>query len=416
MAPTACLRTPFFPARARSTNATPFSPHRRFSLKCSASNGDNSNPNSISISPTSPPRLTVSDGVESVDVNGLRRPPAPASVPAARDPHWLPRPLTSADVMEVDGKGLKVAYQVDNLREFGYGVKLRVVLERTAKQQQRRRTRIVRLCPVSTSTLHFRLQLAARVAHSCVTEMPTAYGHAVQNWVADRAVLPLENSLGGSIHRNYDLLLRHSLHIVGEVRLAVRHCLLANPGVKIENLKSAMSHPQVNCLVDLSLLLSLLLVFIGEHMLQDTGAIASSLAAKLYGLDVLAENIQDDKDNVTRFMMLAREPIIPRTDKPFKTSIVFSLEEGPGQLFKALAVFALRDINLTKIESRPHKERPLRVSDDCSSLLKNFDYLFYVDLEASMADPKTQNALGNLKEFATFLRVLGSYPTDVNEP
>ncbi|ONL96851.1 Arogenate dehydratase/prephenate dehydratase 2 chloroplastic [Zea mays] len=386
MAPTACLRTPFFPARARSTNATPFSPHRRFSLKCSASNGDNSNPNSISISPTSPPRLTVSDGVESVDVNGLRRPPAPASVPAARDPHWLPRPLTSADVMEVDGKGLKVAYQVDNLREFGYGVKLRVVLERTAKQQQRRRTRIVRLCP------------------------------AVQNWVADRAVLPLENSLGGSIHRNYDLLLRHSLHIVGEVRLAVRHCLLANPGVKIENLKSAMSHPQVNCLVDLSLLLSLLLVFIGEHMLQDTGAIASSLAAKLYGLDVLAENIQDDKDNVTRFMMLAREPIIPRTDKPFKTSIVFSLEEGPGQLFKALAVFALRDINLTKIESRPHKERPLRVSDDCSSLLKNFDYLFYVDLEASMADPKTQNALGNLKEFATFLRVLGSYPTDVNEP
>jgi len=244
--------------------------------------------------------------------------------------------------------------------------------------------------------------------------------------VADRAVLPLENSLGGSIHRNYDLLLRHSLHIVGEVRLAVRHCLLANPGVKIENLKSAMSHPQAlaqceHTLTELGIEhreavddTAGAAKFVAEEMLQDTGAIASSLAAKLYGLDVLAENIQDDKDNVTRFMMLAREPIIPRTDKPFKTSIVFSLEEGPGQLFKALAVFALRQINLTKIESRPHKERPLRVSDDC--LLKNFDYLFYVDLEASMADPKTQNALGNLKEFATFLRVLGSYPTDVNEP
>uniref|UniRef100_A0A453AJ42 ACT domain-containing protein n=1 Tax=Aegilops tauschii subsp. strangulata TaxID=200361 RepID=A0A453AJ42_AEGTS len=99
-----------------------------------------------------------------------------------------------------------------------------------------------------------------------------------------------------------------------------------------------------------------------------------------------------------------------------QTSIVFSLEEGPGQLFKALAVFALRKINLTKMESRPHKKRPLRVADDNSTPLKHFDYLFYVDFEASMADPNAQNALSNLKqEFATFLRVLGSYPTDVTE-
>ncbi|CAN6289799.1 unnamed protein product [Urochloa humidicola] len=389
MAPTACLRLPFLPARARSAKPAATSPSpRRHSLKCSAANGDNSIP------PTSPLRATVADGVESVDVNGLRRPLTPISgltVPGARDPHWLPRPLTSADVMEANGKGLKVAYQG---------------------------------CPGAYS------EAAARKAYPNCETVPcehfdTAF-QAVQNWVADRAVLPLENSLGGSIHRNYDLLLRHSLHIVGEVRLAVRHCLLANPGVKIENLKSAMSHPQAlaqceHTLTELGIEhreavddTAGAAKFVAEQMLQDTGAIASSLAAKLYGLDVLAENIQDDKDNVTRFMMLAREPIIPRTDKPFKTSIVFSLEEGPGQLFKALAVFALREINLTKIESRPHKERPLRVSDDC--LLKNFDYLFYVDLEASMADPKTQNALGNLKEFATFLRVLGSYPTDVNEP
>jgi len=314
-------------------------------------------------------------------------------VPSSRGPISQPRPLTSADLMEPSGDGLKVAYQG---------------------------------CPGAYS------ESAAKKAYpSCHTEpceyFETAF-QAVEGCLADRAVLPLENSLGGSIHRNYDLLLRHRLHIVGEVRLAVRHCLLANQGVKIENLQSAMSHPQA--LAQCEQTLTKLGIehkeavddtagaakLIAEQKLQDTAAVASSLAAELYGLDILAENIQDDTDNVTRFMMLAREPIIPRTDKPFKTSIVFCLEEGPGQLFKALAVFALRKINLTKMESRPHKKRPLRVADDnCSAPLKHFDYLFYVDLEASMADPNAQNALGNLKEFATFLRVLGSYPTDVSE-
>ncbi|EMS60872.1 Arogenate dehydratase/prephenate dehydratase 2, chloroplastic [Triticum urartu] len=273
---------------------------------------------------------------------------------------------------------------------------------------------------------------ATRTLTSTSTDS-TQIQQAVQNWIVDRAVLPLENTLGGSIHRNYDLLLRHELHIVGEVRLAVRHCLLANRGVKIGNLRNVISHPQAlaqceHTLTELGIEHRQAVddtagaaKLVAEQMLQDTGAVASSLAAELYGLDILAENIQDEKVNVTRFMMLAREPIIPRVDKPFKTSIVFSLEEGPGQLFKALAVFALREINLTKyvdvkIESRPHKKRPFRVADDAfSTRVKYFDYLFYVDLEASMADPKTQNALRNLEEFATFLRVLGSYPTDVSE-
>ncbi|KAH9700843.1 Arogenate dehydratase/prephenate dehydratase 2 [Citrus sinensis] len=230
-------------------------------------------------------------------------------------------------------------------------------------------------------------------------QFDTAF-EAVERWLVDRAVLPIENSLGGSIHRNYDLLLRHRLHIVGEVKFAVRHCLLANPGVKVEDLKRVLSHPQAlaqceNTLTKLGLVREAVDDTAGAaKQLKDTGAVASSSAAAIYGLNILAEDIQ--------------------------TSIVFSLEEGPGVLFKALAVFALRQINLTKhfyvflnqIESRPLRNQPLRSSDDNSGFGKYFDYLFYVDFEASMADQKAQNALRHLKEFATFLRVLGSYPID----
>jgi arogenate/prephenate dehydratase len=249
---------------------------------------------------------------------------------------------------------------------------------------------------------------------------------AVELWLVDRAVLPVENSLGGSIHRNYDLLLRHRLHIVGEVQLAVHHCLMAMPGVQVGELQRVVSHPQA--LAQCEQTLTKLGVtreavddtagaaqFIAAHDLRDVGAVASARAAEIYGLEVLMDGIQDDLDNVTRFLMLAREPVIPRTDRRFKTSIVFTLEEGPGVLFKALSVFALRELNLTKIESRPQRKRPLRVVDDSNKgTAKYFDYLFYIDFEASMADVRAQNALGHLQEFATFLRVLGSYPMDLS--
>ncbi|KAM3313999.1 hypothetical protein ACQJBY_033090 [Aegilops geniculata] len=323
-------RLPFLPARTRSAVAASSSPSSssplpRRSIKCSSS----TNANSAPLPSTSrQPRAPVADAVGSADLNGLRAPPIPVAdspLPAYRDPHGLPRPLTSADLMESSGEGLKVAYQ-------GF--------------------------PGAYS------EAAAKKAYPNCQTVPcehfdTAF-QAVQNWIVDRAVLPLENTLGGSIHRNYDLLLRHELHIVGEVRLAVRHCLLANRGVKIGNLRNVISHPQAlaqceHTLTELGIEHRQAVddtagaaKLVAEQMLQDTGAVASSLAAELYGLDILAENIQDEKVNVTRFMMLAREPIIPRVDKPFKTSIVFSLEEGPGQLFKALAVFALREINLTK--------------------------------------------------------------------
>ncbi|XP_044461987.1 arogenate dehydratase/prephenate dehydratase 1, chloroplastic-like isoform X2 [Mangifera indica] len=269
---------------------------------------------------------------------------------------------------------------------------------------------------------------AARKAYpKCETvpcEQFEAAFKAVELWLVEKAVLPIENSVGGSINRNYDLLLRHRLHIVGEVQLVVNHCLLGLPGVRKEELKRVLSHPQAlaQCEMTLSMLgiarvnaddtagAAQLVSASGE---RDTGAVASAEAAKIYGLDILAEKIQDDDDNITRFLILAREPIIAGTDRPYKTSIVFTLEEGPGMLFKALAVFALRDINLTKIESRPQRKRPLRVVDDSNKgSAKYFDYLFYIDFEASMAEGRAQHALGHLQEFAGFLRVLGCYPMD----
>ncbi|KAI7756918.1 hypothetical protein M8C21_025510 [Ambrosia artemisiifolia] len=250
---------------------------------------------------------------------------------------------------------------------------------------------------------------------------------AVELWIADRAVLPVENSLGGSIHRNYDLLLRHRLHIVGEVQLAVNHCLLALPGVRKEFINRVISHPQALAQCELTLTKLGLNVtreavddtagaaeFVAANELRDTAAIASARAAELYGLNILANGIQDDSSNVTRFVMLAREPIIPRTDIPFKTSIVFAHEQGTSVLFKVLSAFAFRNISLTKIESRPHRNRPIRlVGDENVGIAKHFEYLFYVDFEASMADVRAQNALAEVQEFTSFLRVLGSYPMDM---
>ncbi|GAB4824755.1 ADP,ATP carrier protein [Ancistrocladus abbreviatus] len=250
---------------------------------------------------------------------------------------------------------------------------------------------------------------------------------AVELWIADRAVLPVENSLGGSIHRNYDLLLRHRLHIVGEVQLPVHHCLLALPGVRKDYLTRVISHPQAlaqceHTLTKLGLNVTREAVddtagaaeYVAANSLRDTAAIASARAAELYGLQILSDGIQDDSSNVTRFVILAREPIIPRTDRPFKTSIVFAHDKGTSALFKVLSAFAFRNINLTKIESRPHRHRPIRLVDDANiGTAKHFEYMFYIDFEASMAEPRAQNALADVQEFTSFLKVLGSYPMDM---
>jgi len=222
----------------------------------------------------------------------------------------------------------------------------------------------------------------------------------------DAALAPIENSLAGSIHQNYDLLLRHDLHIVGEYFLRVQHCLIAMPDAKMEDIKKAISHPQAlgqcagylrnrgikpETVYDTAGSVKML----KESGALDVAAIASRRAAEIYGMKILQEGIEDNQENYTRFLAVQRESVVPTGEA--KTSIVFTLKHVPGSLFKAMSVFALRDIDLTKIESRPLQGKP-------------WEYLFYIDFIGSADDDVSRRALDHLGEYATTLRVLGSYP------
>lgn len=231
---------------------------------------------------------------------------------------------------------------------------------------------------------------------------------AVESGDCQRGVIPIENSLGGSVHQNYDLLLRHSLHIVGELNLRIRHCLIAMPGVRKGDVRRVYSHWQALAQCDgyLTRLGVETVPFydtagsvkaLAEEGRTDAAAIASRRAAEFYGLEVLEEGIEDNPENYTRFLLLAREPQpLDAPLAPLKTSIVFSVPNNPGALFRAMAAFALRDIDLSKIESRPLKGRP-------------WEYVFYMDFAGSANEGPGQRALAQLAETATLLRVLGTY-------
>lgn len=230
---------------------------------------------------------------------------------------------------------------------------------------------------------------------------------SVEEKRVDYGLVPIENSLAGSIHQNYDLLLHHNLSIVGEQYLRIRHCLIVHPNAQITNIKKIMSHPQAlaQCEQYIRGLSSVSteptyntagsVKMISESNDQTVGAIASRRAAQVYGMKIIDEDIEDNPANFTRFIALATDPIEPRNNA--KTSIVFSLNNEPGALFKALSVFALRDIDMTKIESRPQ-------------VGKVWEYLFYIDFKGSLLDQTVDRALEHLKEYALMLRVLGSYP------
>ena len=230
---------------------------------------------------------------------------------------------------------------------------------------------------------------------------------AVDAGRATHGILPIENTIGGTIHRNYDLLLEHELVIVAEVKLPVIHHLIVSPGTTIDQVRRVYSHPQglAQCERFLRTLQGVEIVatydtagsakMIKEEGMTDSAAIASDRAAKNFGLEILESGIQDFAGNTTRFLVVSREAT--PLGLPDKTTIVFSLSNEAGALFKALSVFALRDIDLTKLESRPIPDRP-------------FEYLFYADLDANRGELRCSRALMHLAEFAPSLRTLGSYP------
>jgi prephenate dehydratase len=236
---------------------------------------------------------------------------------------------------------------------------------------------------------------------------------ALRSEKVSAAVLPIENTLHGSVHENYDLLLRYDFEITAETSVRIVHNLIAPPGVPFERIRKVYSHPVA---------LNQCLDFFRRHkrvervtfydtagsvkMIMkdrppDAASIASELAAKIYGGRILRREIEDDRQNFTRFFLLEPAGSKPRTLRgaarnPWKTSLVFSTKNIPGALFRALSALALRDLNLVKIESRPLRGKP-------------WEYLFYLDLLGRSNDPVVQKALGHLEELADFLRVLGTY-------
>lgn len=231
---------------------------------------------------------------------------------------------------------------------------------------------------------------------------------AVIQGKARYGIVPIENSVTGSIHRNYDLLIDYDVKIVAETVLRVEQNLIANPDVVLSDIKTIYSHPQAleQCRKFISRLEKVEAVasydtagsvkIIRDKKLMDAAAIASRWAAKDYGMQILEREIEDYEHNFTRFIVTSRHEDI--FAPPDKTSIVFSMKSIPGALFKCLSVFALRDIDLLKIESRPTRGKP-------------FSYIFYLSFAGNMKEERCINAIRHLNEITDFAQVLGSYPS-----
>lgn len=237
---------------------------------------------------------------------------------------------------------------------------------------------------------------------------------ALANGKCDKAVIPIENTLHGSVHENYDLLLRFAPNIQGETFVRIVHNVIAPPGVSFNRIRRIYSHPvalnQCRKFFEKHSKIERIPFYdtagsvkmIMRDSLRDAGAIASAAAAAQYGGVILRRSIEDDPENFTRFFLLGSGINKARAQKRealkrYKTSVAFSTRNTPGALFRSLSAFALRDLNLTKIESRPLRGKP-------------WEYLFYLDFLGHVDDPPCRNALNHLAELADMLKVLGCYP------
>lgn len=226
----------------------------------------------------------------------------------------------------------------------------------------------------------------------------------------DYIMLPVENALAGSVRGAYELLMDYDLRIQAEVILHVHHALLAPKSLELQDMKFVRSHPQALAQCDRFLQRHGLKPVpwydtagaaydLAQSPVEATGAIATTLAARLYGLDVLETNIEDVSFNYTRFFVLGHtDP--PRAGKN-KTSLVFATRNQPSALYDCLGVFARHNINLTKLESRPRRNRP-------------WEPVFYLDFEGHWQDAECQDALTQLLQKASFVKMLGSYPAAEN--
>ena len=228
----------------------------------------------------------------------------------------------------------------------------------------------------------------------------------VERGKVQAAVVPIENSLAGSVAEHFDLLLARDVFIHGEMHLRIRHNLIAMPGVKLSEIRRVFSHPValdqcrnffrshpgIQSVPFYDTAGSVRHVIAEE--LTDAAGIAAKRAAAEYGGKALLSGIEDDRQNYTRFLLITRSKKISKEAN--KTSIAFALKNVPGVLFKALSVFALRDVSLSKIESRPMRGRP-------------WEYVFFVDILRG-DDEAARNALRHLGEIAEFVKVLGIYP------